>query len=71
MDFLVNELEFLTSIGTDLELAIERLQEQKYEIARRIEENTKKRSNILNKLVKKRKATVVTIGEIDATYKVN
>ena len=71
MDFLVNELEFLTSIGTDLELAIERLQEQKYEIAKRIEENTKKRSNILNKLVKKRKTTVVTIGEIDATYKVN
>ena len=39
MDFLIQEIELLTALGTDLELSIDRLQEQKWEIARRIEEN--------------------------------
>jgi hypothetical protein len=68
MDFLVNEVEFLTSVGTQLELSIDRLQEQRYEIARRIEENTQKRLKLVNGLLKKRKATVVTVGEINATH---
>ena len=68
MDFLVNEVEFLTSIGTQLELSIDRLQEQRYEIARRIEENTQKRLKLVNGLLKKRKANVVTVGEINATH---
>ena len=68
MDFLVNEVEFLTSVGTQLELSIDRLQEQRYEIARRIEENTQKRLKLVNGLLKKRKANVVTVGEINATY---
>ena len=67
MDFLVKELELLTSIGTDLEYSIDRLLEQKYDIARRIEENTLKRASFFKGLVKKRKATIVTTGEIHAT----
>ena len=64
MDYLIKELELLTDLGTDLEMSIDRLQEQKWEIARRIEENTKKRLKMVEGIRKKRIATVVTTGEI-------
>lgn len=64
MDFLVNELETLRTLNIDLELVIERLQDQKHEIDRKIEENIKKQSKLVQKITKKRKATVVTVGEI-------
>ena len=64
MDFLIKEMELLAALGTDLELSIDRLQEQKWEIARRIEENTKKRLAMVQKVKKKRTFTVVTKGDI-------